>query len=95
MDVLVTYDISTIDPEGERRLRAVAQVCERFGVRTQYSVFECRLSAASLQRMTNELLTVIEPRDDSVFIYRFPGDLNGAKTALGRSAPQLGAPWII
>lgn len=37
MDVLVTYDITTIDRAGERRLARVAAVCERFGERVQYS----------------------------------------------------------
>jgi CRISPR-associated protein Cas2 len=42
--VLVTYDVSTTMPEGERRLRRVAQVCVNFGQRVQKSVFECSVS---------------------------------------------------
>ena len=61
MDVLVTYDINTTTREGEVRLARVAQVCERYGVRVQYSVFECRLSEASLLKLHIELEGVIEP----------------------------------
>lgn len=43
MFVLVTYDVSTVTPEGRRRLRRVARVCENFGQRVQFSVFECNV----------------------------------------------------
>ena len=42
MDVLVTYDIAETDTrKGATRLRRVAQVCEKYGERVQFSVFEC------------------------------------------------------
>ena len=40
MEILVTYDVNTETAEGRRRLRRVAKVCERFGQRVQFSVFE-------------------------------------------------------
>ncbi len=96
MDVLVTYDISTVDVGGPHRLARVAAVCERFGSRVQYSVFECRLGAAALQRLIGELLDEIDPRADSVRIYRFPGALSDSCTSLGRPASRaLGDPWIM
>lgn len=65
MDVLVTYDIATVSPGGQRRLAKVAAVCERYGTRVQYSVFECRVGAAALARLVGELSDEIEPRLDS------------------------------
>ena len=47
---LVAYDIC--DP---KRLRKVAQTCEDFGFRRQYSVFLCRLTAADLVRLKAHL----------------------------------------
>ena len=41
MMVLVTYDVSTETKEGRRRLRRVAKLCENYGQRVQFSVFEC------------------------------------------------------
>jgi CRISPR associated protein Cas2 len=35
--------LETVTREGRRRLRRVARVCEDYGQRVQYSVFECRL----------------------------------------------------
>ena len=42
MLTLVAYDITNA-----KRLRRVADVCENFGVRVQYSLFECRLEEQS------------------------------------------------
>jgi CRISPR-associated protein Cas2 len=96
MDTLVTYDISTADLGGEKRLAKVAAVCERYGSRVQYSVFECRLSPVAMQRLITELEEVIDRRADSVRIYRFAGDVQHSLTTLGRGAPRdLGDPWIL
>ncbi len=35
MMVLVTYDVSTVSPGGQRRLRRVAKACLDFGQRVQ------------------------------------------------------------
>jgi CRISPR-associated endonuclease Cas2 len=48
MEILVTYDVKTESAVGRRRLRRVAKVCERFGQRVQFSVFECVVDAAQL-----------------------------------------------
>ena len=96
MDVLLTYDIATTTREGERRLARVAKICESYGVRVQFSVFECRLSPAALVRLTGELAELIDPQVDSVHLYRFDGPLPDARTSLGRS-PQRdpGQPWLL
>ena len=47
---LVCYDVSD-DRERER----VARVVEAFGLRLQYSVFECRLSRSRLAALCQEL----------------------------------------
>lgn len=95
MDILVAYDISTLTPDGERRLARVAAICERYGIRTQYSVFECRVSAAGLQLLIGELSDVVDAREDSVNIYRFVTPIKEAKYSLGRSRDRdLGEPWV-
>ncbi len=64
MDVLVTYDIATLDRAGERRLTKVASVCERYGLWGQYPVFACRVSSATFQRLIHELEDVLDPKVD-------------------------------
>ena len=96
MDVLVTYDIADTDGEGASRLRRLAQVCEKYGQRVQYSVFECRLSPTRLARMMGEVQDVIDQRLDSVIVYRFAGRLDEARTRLGRDVEhELGQPWVL
>jgi CRISPR-associated protein Cas2 len=70
VDVLVTYDVSTVEAAGERRLRRVAKICEGFGQRVQNSVFECTLSEAQLEQLLHRLEKAIDTDEDSLRIYR-------------------------
>ena len=46
MMVLVSYDVSTVNPSGRRRLRRIAKRCMDYGIRVQNSVFECNVDPA-------------------------------------------------
>jgi CRISPR-associated protein Cas2 len=70
MEILLVYDISTVSPDGERRLREVAKVCEGYGQRVQKSVFECRLEKCEIRLLVHDLERVIDPTADRVAIYR-------------------------
>ena len=70
MLVLVTYDVSTASPEGERRLRRVAQVCVNYGQRVQKSVFECLVTEAQYEELRQRLLSEIDVAEDSLRLYR-------------------------
>jgi CRISPR-associated protein Cas2 len=70
MQVLVTYDVSTATPEGERRLRRVAQTCVNYGQRVQQSVFECSVSEMQYEELKRELLGIMDQREDSLRLYR-------------------------
>ncbi|WP_334144337.1 CRISPR-associated endonuclease Cas2 [Rhabdothermincola sp.] len=95
MDVVVTYDIRTADPAGQRRLARVAAVCERYGSRVQYSVFECRLDDVLLQKLISELLEEIDRRVDSVNIYRLGLAFENARESIGTRGMSWGDPWIV
>lgn len=70
MMLVVTYDVNTETPEGARRLRAVAKLCERYGMRVQNSVFEVLVDGAQLAVLKESLLQAIDPQQDSVRLYR-------------------------
>ena len=96
MDVLVTYDIAVTTDGGAKRLRKMAQVCEKYGQRIQLSVFECRLSPTRLARLLGELQDVIDPRSDSVVVYRFAGSVADCRVRFGVRGPrELDRPWIL
>lgn len=90
----MTYDVATLTREGERRLAKVASICERFGVRVQYSVFECRVSPASYQVLVGELSDVLEPSEDSINVYQLDRSFASVRTSLGKSGIGAGSRWI-
>lgn len=65
MLTLVAYDIR--EP---KRLAKIAKTCEDFGVRIQYSVFECRLEADAFDRFWNALNDILDPEADRVTAYK-------------------------
>lgn len=69
MMVLVSYDVSTIDKAGQRRLRRVAKTCQDFGLRVQNSVFECIVDPAQWTLLRNKLLALFDPDADSLRFY--------------------------
>jgi CRISPR-associated protein Cas2 len=69
MLVLITYDVSTVESAGRRRLRRVAQACEDYGTRVQKSVFECHLGDKEWTRLRDRLLTEFKADEDSLRFY--------------------------
>jgi len=69
MLMLVTYDVSTQDAAGRRRLRRVARSCLDFGQRVQNSVFECEVDGAQWATLRATLLAEIDPDHDSLRFY--------------------------
>ncbi len=69
MMVLVTYDVRTDSPGGERRLRQVAKACKDYGQRVQYSVFECLLDPAQWTLLRQRLFDLIDQEQDSLRFY--------------------------
>lgn len=70
MMLVVTYDVNTTEAAGAKRLRKVAKICEKYGVRVQNSVFEVLVDAAELVVLKSLLSDVIDNENDSVRFYR-------------------------
>ena len=69
MLILVTYDVSTVEKAGLRRLRRVAQACEDYGTRVQKSVFECQVGQKEWVQLRARLLQEIKDGEDSLRFY--------------------------
>ena len=69
MLVLITYDVSTQDGAGKKRLRKVAKECVNYGQRVQNSVFECILDASQALLLKDKLLSSIDETQDSLRFY--------------------------
>lgn len=76
---IVSYDIC--DP---KRLRKVAQACEDFGFRRQYSVFLCRLTALALVQLKSRLYDIINLDQDQVLFIPICARCADGIEALGR-----------
>ncbi len=68
MMMLVSYDVAR-DENGAKRLRRVAKLCEDFGQRVQYSVFECLVDPAQWIELKSKLCKEINPEFDSLRFY--------------------------
>jgi CRISPR-associated protein Cas2 len=69
MLILVTYDVSTVDKAGRRRLRRVAQACKDYGTRVQKSVFECQVGQKEWATLRDRLLEEMNAEEDSLRFY--------------------------
>jgi len=69
MLVLVSYDVSTVNSAGRRRLRRVAKICQSYGLRVQNSVFECIVDPAQWTGLRQELLERYSDDEDSLRFY--------------------------
>ena len=95
MLVLVSYDVSTTDSKGPRRLNKVAKTCEDFGQRVQYSVFECIVDPAQWAVLKQRLIDEIDQERDSLRFYYLGANWRrrvehiGAKKTLDQEGPLI------
>ena len=90
---LVCYDI-----RNDKRLRQVAGICEGYGLRVQYSVFECDLNPANRVALERELNDVIKHDEDQVlFVTLGPSEGRGDRVirALGIPYSKLDSPCYV
>ncbi len=69
MYVLVTYDVSTKTPAGQKRLRKVADYCEDYGQRVQNSIFEMKVDWTQWTNIKRGLIGLVEAEEDSLRFY--------------------------
>jgi CRISPR-associated protein Cas2 len=84
MMLVVTYDVDTSDSAGAKRLRKVAKICERYGMRVQNSVFEVLVDPAQLVMLKSELEKVIDMSNDSVRFYRLGSSYQNRIDTMGK-----------
>lgn len=93
--VLVSYDVSTTDAAGCRRLRRVARLCENYGQRVQNSVFECVVDSAQWVALRAKLVAEVNPAHDSLRFYFLGNEWRrrvehvGAKVSYDPEAPLI------
>jgi CRISPR-associated protein Cas2 len=76
---LVAYDV-----RNPKRLRRVAKVCEGYGIRVEYSVFECDLAQELFERLWADLSAEIDWEQDAVLAYRICGSCVKGISSMGQ-----------
>ena len=69
---LIAYDIAS-----PKRWRRISDTCADYGVRVQYSLFECWLDDDSFQALWRKLQAAMDPREDRLVAYTL--DASGAR----------------
>jgi CRISPR-associated protein Cas2 len=77
---LIVYDITD-----DKRLRRVANACEDFGIRVQFSVFECWLDAEAFDHLWNRLADLIDPDEDRIAAYTLDKNTVDKRLILGKT----------
>lgn len=65
MYVILAYDI------GGKHIKKVMKTVKKYLTFRQKSVYEGNLTPSALRNLQRELLPLIDPKDDSVVIYRY------------------------
>lgn len=63
MFVVLVYDVN------QKRVAKVLKICRKYLMHVQKSVFEGRITDASLKRLKQELTDTVEPKEDAICIY--------------------------
>ena len=77
---VIAYDITD-----DRRRQRFAGLCEDFGVRVQYSLFECWLEADDFDRLWPRLTAAIDPAEDRLVAYLLDGNSAPRRRKAGKT----------
>ena len=75
MMTLVSYDVSTVDAAGRKRLRKVAKECVNYGQRVQNSVFEVDVDYGTFLKLKDRLMKIIDEEQDILRFYYLGNNL--------------------
>lgn len=96
LQVLVCYDVSTVDATGDARLRRMAKACSAYGQRVQYSTFELSVTPALLEKFLQRARGVMDENCDSLRVYLLSGDREEYLQVYGRDGwTDFDAPLIV
>ncbi len=84
MLLVIAYDVNTSNSSGEKRLRKVAKICEKYGMRVQNSVFEVLVDSAQLITLKSTLEKIIDPQQDSIRFYRLGNSYQNKIETMGK-----------
>lgn len=85
MLIIVLYDVNTQTASGKKRLRSISKICRSYGIRVQYSVYECDIDPSQYILMKKRIEEVINPEEDRVRFYNLGKTYNVKIERLGKT----------
>jgi CRISPR-associated protein Cas2 len=76
--IVVAYDISD-----DRRRQKIAKILVNYGVRSNFSVFECYLTETQIKTIKSRLEKIIDTKTDCVLYYYLCKGCVGKKEVVG------------
>ncbi|NJK74474.1 MAG: CRISPR-associated endonuclease Cas2 [Microcoleus sp. SU_5_6] len=84
---MVIYDLPDTDGANKRRTR-LHKLLSGYGKWTQYSVFECFLTAVQFVKLQQQIEKLIKPEEDAVRIYVLDASSLKRTIAYGSEKPR-------
>jgi len=90
MLTVIAYDITD-----DRRRERVSTLLEDYGLRVNYSVFECELEGEEFAQVCAALARLIDARADRILLYRLCESCRPRKAELGRPGEEPGKTGVV
>jgi CRISPR-associated protein Cas2 len=91
---LIIYDLPDTKAANKRRNR-LHKLLSGYGKWTQYSVFECFLTAVQFAKLQTQLEKLVKPNEDSVRIYVLDAGALKRTIAYGSEKPRQPEAFIL
>jgi len=88
--IMVAYDISS-----DRRRNKLVKVIKDYGVRVNYSVFECLVSKTEISELKSRVKDVIKPGKDCVLYYELCRNCLVKRDFTGSCQPPMEWPGLV
>jgi len=90
MKVILIYDIELKAPSDQKRLNWAKKIARKYLHHVQKSVFEGDITLSQLAKLQSEVLKVVDPKRDSVIIYKMPEAVQWERIVLTEKEPPTG-----
>lgn len=88
--LVVAYDIVS-----NRRRSRLVKVLKDYGLRVNYSVFECEITAQREKELRKRVSAIVDPKDDRVLFYKLCAACQKRRDYIGQRPPKIGPVIII
>jgi CRISPR-associated protein Cas2 len=90
MLTVIAYDIAD-----DRRRAQVSTLLEDYGLRVNYSVFECELEGEEFTQVCTALSQLIDAHEDRIILYRLCEGCRPRTAELGRPRQEPGRTGVV